>query len=371
MNLVVSEFLTIDCSQEGGSGQILRSTLAFSVLTGRQVHLKNICTSYTKPGLSSSKIALITALAQATDAKTHGLGLGSTDVLFSPQKPFSQKKITVELTQPGACSLVLDGLLLPALFCGKKVSITVHGLTHSKRSPTIPFYKEVFAKYLRPYLKEFSLTLEKTGFYPGQGKVQLIIEGKYTLHEAIPSMNISRTGNLVAILGQLYSSGQYGTETVQKKIDHLLALSFREEQAAFRLESRIVPSLEEGMAVLLAAYYGDRDSYDNDQAFVVGKDAVYDSQEGAVDSFILHTAREFKEQLRTSSLDSHTAELLAPLLLLVGGRMPVLKATRHLKAIAALAKDFFELDVLFKNAYMSCDGHFPQEVHEPLPVEEL
>lgn len=367
---MASEFLTIDCSQEGGSGQILRSSLAFSVLTGRKVHLKNICTGYTRPGLSSSKIALVSALAQATAAKTTGVGLGSTEVLFSPQKQFSQKRISVELTQPGACSLVLDGLLLPALFCGKRISITVYGLTHSKRSPSISFYKEVFAKYLRPYLKDFSLTVEKTGFYPGQGKVQLIIEGKYTLQDVIPSMNISRTGNLVAILAQLNSSGQYAEEAVQKRINHLLSVAFREEHAPFRLESRIVPSSEEAMALLLVAYYGDRDSYDNDRAFVIGKDAVYDPQEGDINSFILHIAQEFKEQLASTALDSHTAELLAPLLILVGGQIPVLKATKHLKAIAALAKDFFDLDLLFKNAHMSCVGHL-QEVHKFLPVEDL
>jgi len=365
------QVLSLDCSIAKGGGQILRSALSFSILTGRAIYLKNICTGYSPAGLTSSKLALIDALKDATKAKTSGLSLGSTEFLFEPQRVFSQKAIEVELTTPDAASLVLDGLLLPALFSGRKIAITIRGLTHSARTPTMSFYNKVFAKYLKPYVKNFTLSVEKTGFYPESGLVKLYLEGKYTLQDEIPPLNIEKSNELVAILGELLVSKEYATEQSQKQINHVLSIALRDEKVPFRLDMSSTNAEESGLALLLAAYYGTKEGYDNDRAFVVGKDFIYSAKTETVDAAVLRFVSEFKKLLTEESLDIRTAELLLPLLVVVGGSIPISSQSKYILAMAALAKQFFDLDLEFQEKEVLCEGYLAKELRETPFVEDL
>src|SRR5262245_3727396 len=76
--------LTIDGSQGEGGGQILRSALTLSLLTGEPFRIEKIRAGRAKPGLLRQHLAAVKAAAQISDGKAQGAELGSTALTFEP-----------------------------------------------------------------------------------------------------------------------------------------------------------------------------------------------------------------------------------------------------------------------------------------------
>ena len=70
-------WLTIDGSQGEGGGQILRTGMALSLLTGYGLQLVNIRARRERPGLRAEHLAAIEAAAMIGQARVAGAELGS------------------------------------------------------------------------------------------------------------------------------------------------------------------------------------------------------------------------------------------------------------------------------------------------------
>jgi len=77
--------VTLDGTQGEGGGQILRSALSLSGVTGRPLHIWNIRGGRTKPGLLRQHLTCVEAVAEITDAKVKGAALGSRELQFIPR----------------------------------------------------------------------------------------------------------------------------------------------------------------------------------------------------------------------------------------------------------------------------------------------
>ena len=137
----------------------LRSALSFSVVTGKDIELKEILSSSSIAGLSEEKIELINILTQGTEAIVEGLEEHSTHLLFKPQHFWNQKLIETSIDD--SITLFLDGLLLPILFSGKRTTIFVDGLLYSPEAPSTIFFQESILRLLKPYIQRVSLQIEK------------------------------------------------------------------------------------------------------------------------------------------------------------------------------------------------------------------
>ncbi|MDP2717942.1 MAG: RNA 3'-terminal phosphate cyclase, partial [Candidatus Micrarchaeota archaeon] len=67
-----------------GGGQLLRTALSISALSGKPLSIRNIRQNRPKPGLAAQHLACVNALAKITNAKTKGASLGATSLLFEP-----------------------------------------------------------------------------------------------------------------------------------------------------------------------------------------------------------------------------------------------------------------------------------------------
>src|SRR5271166_4413798 len=67
-----------------GGGQILRTSLALSLLTGRPFHLANVRARRSRPGLQPQHLMSVQAAAVIGQAQTRGASRGSTDLVFEP-----------------------------------------------------------------------------------------------------------------------------------------------------------------------------------------------------------------------------------------------------------------------------------------------
>ena len=78
------EWVTIDGSYGEGGGQILRSSLALSALTGKPLRIVHIRAKRKNPGLRPQHLTAVRAAAAVCQAQVEGAHLGSTELRFIP-----------------------------------------------------------------------------------------------------------------------------------------------------------------------------------------------------------------------------------------------------------------------------------------------
>src|SRR5687767_8288815 len=104
--------VTMDGSRGEGGGQILRSSLALSLLTGRPLHLVKIRARRDKPGLRPQHLMSVKAAARVGSARVEGDTLGSSELVFEPG-PVQAGHYRFEIGTAGATPLVLQTVQLP------------------------------------------------------------------------------------------------------------------------------------------------------------------------------------------------------------------------------------------------------------------
>jgi RNA 3'-terminal phosphate cyclase (ATP) len=218
-----SGVIDIDGSFGEGGGQILRSSLALSLLTGKPFRLRNVRANREKPGLQPQHLMSVRAAAAVGQAETRGASPGSTDLEFRPGavKPGPYR---FDIGTAGATSLVLHTVYLPLLLRADRASdLTLIGGTHVTKSPCYHFLETTWRRYLGLLGLHVGLTMDRPGFYPRGG-------GVVTTHLE-PA---SRLKGLT--LGQRGPVTVTGFSAVAGLPDHVARRQAR--RAAFRLQQR-------------------------------------------------------------------------------------------------------------------------------------
>ena len=78
--------LTIDGSRGEGGGQILRTALGLSMLTGKPFRIDRIRANRDKPGLMRQHLTAVTSAAAVCSAEVDGAAVGSSRLTFAPGK---------------------------------------------------------------------------------------------------------------------------------------------------------------------------------------------------------------------------------------------------------------------------------------------
>jgi RNA 3'-phosphate cyclase len=162
----------IDGSEGEGGGQILRTGLAFSAITGKGLTIKNIRANRPKPGMAHQHLAGLKAIREICGAEVEGAEIGCTEVRFSPGT-ITHGEYGFEVGTAGSVTLVLQ-TLLPALASTKGESIIIiSGGTDVKWSPPADYYRLVLFPMLCRMGLECSIDIKKRGYYPrGGGSVE-------------------------------------------------------------------------------------------------------------------------------------------------------------------------------------------------------
>jgi RNA 3'-terminal phosphate cyclase (ATP) len=166
-----SNTIQLDGSFGEGGGQILRTSLALSLLTGRPFHLRNIRAKRSKPGLQPQHLMSVRAAAKIGIAKLRGASVGSTDLTFEPGE-VSAGKYRFDIGTAGATGLVLHTIYLPLMLKGKEPSeITLVGGTHVDHSPCFHFLDTTWCALLQRLGLNMTLRMVRPGFYPRGGGI--------------------------------------------------------------------------------------------------------------------------------------------------------------------------------------------------------
>jgi RNA 3'-phosphate cyclase len=199
----LSDEVVIDGSRGEGGGQILRTGLAFSAITGKSLTITNIRANRPKPGLANQHLAGLKAIADICDAEVEGAEIGNTSVSFAPGD-INHGEYEFAVGTAGAVTLVLQ-TLLPALASVHGESrITISGGTDVKWSPPVDYYRLVLFPLLRRFGLECSLEVRRRGYYPKGGG---LAESRIVSPRTLKAIDIDREGGIDEISGTINITG--------------------------------------------------------------------------------------------------------------------------------------------------------------------
>ncbi|ASJ11790.1 RNA 3'-terminal phosphate cyclase [Thermococcus thioreducens] len=308
------EWVEIDGSYGEGGGQILRTAVALSVITGKAVRIRNIRANRPNPGLRPQHLHGILALKELSNARVKGAQVGSTVLEFIPGKA-EPKHIRVPIKTAGSVTLVLQALIPVMAFIGGSFEIT--GGTDVPWSPPVDYLKNVTLFALGKMGLKAELEIKRRGHYPKGGglvvgKVEPWEERKPLVALAWKKVErfagISHATNLPAHVAERQA------KAAKERLKELYSVPVEIETEVSRslgLGSGIVVWAETDSLRLAGDALGKRGK----PAEVVGKEA----------------AEELIEQLTPGkAVDKFLGDQLIPFLAFTGGEIGVAEITNHL-----------------------------------------
>ena len=166
----------IDGSRGEGGGQILRTSLALSMITGKPLVMRNIRAGRAKPGLRRQHLACVHAARDLCGATVHGDEVSSKYLEFTPTALVGGTS-TIDIGTMGSSTLVVQTVLMPMIVGGHALRLVIRGGTHNPMAPPFEFLDRVFLPVLHAMGARVSMTLDRHGFIGERGDLgQLTVE---------------------------------------------------------------------------------------------------------------------------------------------------------------------------------------------------
>jgi RNA 3'-terminal phosphate cyclase (ATP) len=321
--------VTVDGSLGEGGGQILRTSLALSVLLGTEITLVNIRAGRTKPGLQAQHLTAVRAAAAVSHAEVRGGELGSQAIQFSPRgvHPGHYVFDVAEIRgSAGSVSLVFQTVLLPLAFAGAPSTLTLRGGTHVPWSPPADYISQVFLPALRPAGLEAALHLRQAGYYPPGGGV---LEGTVQPLSSLQSLDLTQRGPLQRLTARLRTSN------LPAHVAERMAARVTDRLPARKLhiDTAELPAASPGAwCLLVAEHKGSVAGFSGIGELRKSAEKVADEALDAYEAF----------ERAGAAVDPHLADqLLLPLALAAGrSRFTTSSVTQHLLTNADVIRQF-------------------------------
>jgi len=317
--------IEIDGSEGEGGGQILRTAVALSALTGNEVAVHGIRSKRDQPGLQAQHLCAMNGVARICDARVKGAVVGSSEIVFSPGKVKGGRQ-HLSVGTAGSVTLVLQACMLASARSPEESWFEVTGGTNVRWSPPIDFYRQIFFPHLERMGGRASLIEVVRGFYPeGGGRVVAVWHPPASF---VPLSMLER-GELQEIFGCIFVQGL--PQHVGKRMGDVVRKAFLDTRVHLRDE--IAQGASKGAGVFLVAGFsncllsGDGLGEKGVPAELVGEKAT-SMLRGELESI--------------STMDVHSADQLLPYMCLAetASSFLVKEVTGHLAAQAELLNKF-------------------------------
>ncbi|MEW6159441.1 MAG: RNA 3'-terminal phosphate cyclase [Verrucomicrobiota bacterium] len=160
--------ITIDGSEGEGGGQILRTSLALSLITGRPFRMDRIRARRQKPGLLRQHLTAVEAAKTVGCAEVSGASLNSQTLEFRPGV-VTPGNYRFAVGTAGSATLVLQTVLPPLLMASGRSTLILEGGTHNPLAPPFDFLARSFVPLLNRMGPQIELELKAPGFFPAGG----------------------------------------------------------------------------------------------------------------------------------------------------------------------------------------------------------
>lgn len=323
--------IEIDGSFGSGGGQILRTAVSLSAITGKDCRIFNIRKGREKPGLAFQHLLGLQTLSQLCNGKLEGDFLGSQEVKFSPGK-IQDKDLHIKIETAGSITLVLQILIPSVLFASSPIRITFEGgATDTFFSPTMDYFRYVFLKILERMGGKAEVNILRRGYYPeGGAEMEVKIYPK-----KIEKLNLTEKGKL----GKVLVISGASRSLKDKKVAERQVAGVKEVLGKLKLplEERIeyCDTRCPGSQICLVAEF-EKTVIGADNLGKLGKRAEDVGKEAALELL--------KEDKSGACLDKHMADQILPYMALAKGKsqVSVSEVTGHAKTNIWVIEKFID-----------------------------
>jgi RNA 3'-terminal phosphate cyclase (ATP) len=213
--------ISIDGSEGEGGGQVLRTSLGLSLVTGQGFVIENIRAKRPKGGLLRQHLTAVLAAAEISDAVVDGAVLGSKRLEFRPGK-VKRGSFKFAVGTAGSATLVLQ-TLLPALLVGGKgeTQLQLEGGTHNPFAPTFDFLEGCFLPLVNRMGGDVRTHFVCPGFYPaGGGKFSVTVKAVQKLKgiEVVERGEIRRKCAVALLSGLPRGIGEREIDVIRQQL---------------------------------------------------------------------------------------------------------------------------------------------------------
>ena len=253
------EPIRIDGSFGEGGGQIIRSAVTLSAITGKPVEIENIRKNRKVPGLRPQHMLGIEILAKICQAKVDGLRINSTSLKFTPSNGIDMELVE-DVGTAGSIPLILQVLIPAVSFLKKNLKISIRGGTDVPWSPTADYTKLVLGEAFSAIGIDFLLDIKKRGYYPKGGG---LIDAKIQPCKNVKPISFTECTTKSA--NMLCSYSNMPKNVVEQEIVDAKKIL---EERGFKVEysTKEETALDKGCSILIFA---------RDDTSITGSDIIY------------------------------------------------------------------------------------------------
>jgi RNA 3'-terminal phosphate cyclase (ATP) len=253
------EPIKIDGGFGEGGGQIIRSAVTLSAVTGKPVHIENIRKNRKVPGIRPQHMLGIKTLSKICQARVEGLYVNSTSLKFFPSKGLNLD-LQEDVGTAGSIPLILQ-ILIPAVSLMKNsLRLSIIGGTDVPWSPTSDYTKYVLGEAFSRIGINFTYDIKRRGYYPkGGGMVDIHIQPSRNFNPISLIERRVMSAKLLCVYSHIPKESIereiYNANTILNKNGFDCKISIEKNNA-----------LDKGCSILIFSY---------DENSIIGSDSIY------------------------------------------------------------------------------------------------
>jgi len=253
------EIIKIDGGWGEGGGQIIRSAVTLSAITGKPIEIENIRKNRKVPGLRPQHLLGVKILSKICQAKVEGLFVNSTSLKFSPHQG-QDLDLHEDIGTAGSISLILQVLIPAVSLMNNSLKLSIIGGTDVPWSPTSYYTKHVFSEASSRIGINFTSEIKRRGYYPkGGGLVETQIQPCKDPRPISLLKRDTKDASLVCAYSHI------PREAIEKETDiarNILAKNGFDYNIAIKEEN----ALDKGCSMLISSH---------DSGSITGSDGIY------------------------------------------------------------------------------------------------
>ncbi len=333
--------IEVDGGMGEAGGQVLRTALGLSAVTGKPFKIIKIRAKRPTAGLRQQHLQAVNAMARLCNAEVEGAKLQSTELTFKP-KEISSGRLKINILTAGSVGLVLQAMLIPAMRTKLKIKIE-GGATYGKWAVPMDHLKYVVFPLVSKMGYDIEVEDLKEGFFP-KGGARVAVDSSRM--KEMKGIDLLDKGKIVKIEGRSVAS------------KHLERARVAERQAngAKRILSEsfgIVPEIKTEYHNSLCAGSGIQ-LWIKTENSIIGANGLGERGKKAEDVG-KEAAKKLINEYDRGVVDSHTADQLLPYFALSGGgNLKTSYITNHVITNARVIEKFLDVKFEIKDKIITC-----------------
>jgi RNA 3'-terminal phosphate cyclase (ATP) len=191
--------LEIDGSEHSGSGTIVRDAVPFCILTGQEIHLRNIRAKRDKPGLRPQHLKALEAAAALCGGGLTGGTVGSREIRFHPGRAIKGGTFVWDIGTAGSTVMMALSLMPLGLFAESASIYRMTGGLFQDFAPSLFHLKHVLLPTVRKMGVQAEVRIIQPGYVPkGGGRIEVQI---VPVKETLKRLDLVSKGQVRSIKG--------------------------------------------------------------------------------------------------------------------------------------------------------------------------